>query len=164
MMMMVVVRWGWFQLVKCFPGLREPNARAVVTEAPFAYGRHANCVFANTQHSAFCRRASHTPPRHPRGLLLFQRSGGAAREPSRGSTRPPGPDRSGQTELRPLLSLSLSLRRAVWGFQEPLPSLLMWVTLPPCLYYKSKHTLVSVHDWTHPANFTRKCLFAFFLK
>lgn len=78
-MMMVVVVVG-VQLVKCFSGL----AWVVVTEAPFAYGRHANCVFANTHHSAFCRQGSHTPHRHPRGLLLFRRSG---RELDRGSAR-----------------------------------------------------------------------------
>ncbi len=53
---------------------------------PFACGRHANCVFGNTHHSArrspVRRRGSHTPPRRPGGLLLFQRPSRAAGEPN----------------------------------------------------------------------------------
>lgn len=67
-------------------GLRELIACAVETTGPFACGRHANCVFANTHHSArhapVHRRGSHTPPRRPGGLLLFQRPSRAAGEPN----------------------------------------------------------------------------------
>ncbi len=121
-----------FKPAWCSSGLREPIACAVVNAGPFACGRHTNCVFANTHHSArrapVRRRGSHTPPRRLGGLLLFQRPSRAAGEPNQS---PAQACREGELEFEtrrdsgtgriPCPSLSFSPQQEKRGLWKALP-------------------------------------------